>query len=288
MATEPLALVASSGAELMALDALQSAPGRRRRLAERVWSALWPRLAGVALALLAWQLVVLSGWRPDYLLPGPVPVLHRLASDLAQPLFYGAVVTTLERAAWGYALAILIGGAAGVLVARNRVLRAAAGSLITGLQSMPSIAWFPLAILLFGLSEGAIGFVVLLGAAPAIANGLISGLDQVPPLLLRSGRAMGAGRVQLFRHVLLPASLPAFVGGLRQGWAFAWRSLMAGELLVIVSNHPSLGVRLQLARETADAEGLLAAMLVVLLIGMAVEVVFSTADGAIRRRRGLA
>jgi NitT/TauT family transport system permease protein len=99
---------------------------------------------------------------------------------------------------------------------------------------------------------------------------------------------MGAGRVQLLRHVLLPASLPAFVGGLKQGWAFAWRSLMAGELLVIISNHPSLGVRLQLARETADAEGLLAAMVVVLVVGMLVEVAFSSVDGVIRRRRGLA
>ncbi|MDQ6742197.1 MAG: ABC transporter permease [Candidatus Dormibacteraeota bacterium] len=242
----------------------------------------------MAIALGAWQLVVLTGWRPDYLLPGPLPVLGRLASNLGQPVFYGAVATTLERALWGYALAIALGAVVGVLVARNPILRSAVGSLITGLQSMPSIAWFPLAILLFGLSEGAIGFVVLLGAAPAIANGLISGIDQVPPLLLRAGRAMGAGRVQLFRHVLLPASLPAFIGGLKQGWAFAWRSLMAGELLVIVSNHPSLGVRLQLARETADAEGLLAAMLVVLVIGMAVEVVFSSVDGAVRRRRGLA
>jgi NitT/TauT family transport system permease protein len=194
----------------------------------------------------------------------------------------------MERALWGFGVAIVLGSAIGALVARNGALRAAVGSLITGLQSMPSIAWFPLAILLFGLTDGAIGFVVLLGAAPAIANGLISGFDQVPPLLLRCGRAMGAGRVQLLRHVLLPASLPAFIGGLKQGWAFAWRSLMAGELLVIVSNHPSLGVRLQLARETADAEGLLAAMVVVLVIGMAVEVVFASIDGTVRRRRGLA
>jgi NitT/TauT family transport system permease protein len=288
MATEPLAIPAYGGNELSALDALESAPRPRRALSQRVWRGLWPRLSAVAIALAAWQVVALSGWRPDYLLPGPAPVLRRLGLDLTQPLFYGAVVNTLQRALWGYALAIVLGSAVGVLVARNRVVRSAVGSLITGLQSMPSIAWFPLAILLFGLSEGAIGFVVLLGAAPAIANGLISGIDQVPPLLLRCGRAMGAGRVQLFRHVLLPASMPAFVGGLKQGWAFAWRSLMAGELLVIVSNHPSLGVRLQLARETADAEGLLAAMLVVLIIGMFVEVVFSSVDGAIRRRRGLA
>jgi sulfonate transport system permease protein len=288
MATEPLAIPAYGGGELSALDELESAPPPRRRLPLHLWRGIWPRLAAVAIALLAWQLVALSGWRPDYLLPGPLPVLRRLATDLTQPLFYGALATTMERALWGFGLAIVLGAAIGALVARNNALRAAIGSLITGLQSMPSIAWFPLAILLFGLTDGAIGFVVLLGAAPAIANGLISGFDHVPPLLLRCGRAMGAGRVQLFRHVLLPASLPAFIGGLKQGWAFAWRSLMAGELLVIVSNHPSLGVRLQLARETADAEGLLAAMVVVLVIGMAVEVVFASIDGGVRRRRGLA
>jgi sulfonate transport system permease protein len=288
MATEPLTIPAYGGGELSALDDLESVPRPRRRLPLRLWRGTWPRLAAVAIALVAWQLVALSGWRPDYLLPGPLPVLRRLATDLTQPLFYGALATTMERALWGFGVAIVLGSAIGVLVARNGALRAAIGSLITGLQSMPSIAWFPLAILLFGLTDGAIGFVVLLGAAPAIANGLISGFDQVPPLLLRCGRAMGAGRVQLFRHVLLPASLPAFIGGLKQGWAFAWRSLMAGELLVIISNHPSLGVRLQLARETADAEGLLAAMVVVLVIGMAVEILFSSVDGTVRRRRGLA
>ncbi|MDP9247060.1 MAG: ABC transporter permease [Candidatus Dormibacteraeota bacterium] len=288
MATEPLRMPAYGAGELSVLDKLETTPRPARRFPLQVWRGAWPRLAAVAIALAVWQAVVLSGWRPDYLLPGPVPVLRRLAADLTQPVFYGAMAITLERALWGFGLAIALGSVVGAVVARNRVLRAAVGSLITGLQSMPSIAWFPLAILLFGLTEGAIGFVVLLGAAPAIANGLISGFDQIPPLLIRSGRAMGASRFQLFRHVLLPASLPAFIGGLKQGWAFAWRSLMAGELLVIISNHPSLGVRLQLARETADAEGLLAAMVVVLVIGMAVEILFSSVDGTVRRRRGLA
>ena len=288
MATEPLRMPAYGAGELSVLDKLETTPRPARRFPLQVWRGAWPRLAAVAIALAVWQAVVLSGWRPDYLLPGPVPVLRRLAADLTQPVFYGAMAITLERALWGFGLAIALGSVVGAVVARNRVLRAAIGSLITGLQSMPSIAWFPLAILLFGLTEGAIGFVVLLGAAPAIANGLISGFDQIPPLLIRSGRAMGASRFQLFRHVLLPASLPAFIGGLKQGWAFAWRSLMAGELLVIISNHPSLGVRLQLARETADAEGLLAAMVVVLVIGMAVEILFSSVDGTVRRRRGLA
>jgi NitT/TauT family transport system permease protein len=182
----------------------------------------------------------------------------------------------------------VVGGAiVGALVARNRPLRRACGSLITGLQSMPSIAWFPLAILLFGLSETAIVFVVLLGAAPAVANGLITGIDNIPPLLLRSGRMMGARGIWLYRHVVLPASLPAFLGGLKQGWAFAWRSLMAGELLVVLGNRPSLGARLQFAREFSDAAGLLATMLVILIIGMVVNGAFGVAEREVRGRWGL-
>jgi len=152
---------------------------------------------------------------------------------------------------------------------------------------MPSIAWFPLAVLLFGLSEGAIFFVVLLGAAPAIAGGLLSGVDHVQPLLIRVGRTMGARGLGLYRHVILPAALPAFVGGLKQGWAFAWRSLMAGELLGIVGHQASLGVRLQFAREFSDAEQLLALMIVIFAVGIAIDGVFGVVDGRIKRRWGL-
>jgi NitT/TauT family transport system permease protein len=282
-----MAAEATIEGELAALDALELGMVRPRSRAGRLWSAAWPKLSAVALVLAAWQLLVLSGWRPDYLLPGPGPVLARLGQDLGDPSFWTAVGVTLQRALTGYALALCLGVLLGAAVARNRVLRAAIGSMITGLQSMPSIAWFPLAILLFGLTEGAIVFVVLLGAAPAIANGLISGIDQIPPLLVRCGRSMGAGRLALYRHVVLPASLPAFLGGLKQGWAFAWRSLMAGELLVILGNRPSLGVRLQFARELSDSEGLLATMLVVLLVGMAADGLLGLADRAVRRRRGL-
>ena len=162
------------------------------------------------------------------------------------------------------------------------------GSLITGLQTMPSIAWFPLAIVLFKLSESAIMFVIILGAAPAIANGLITGSDHIPPIMLRAGRVLGARRLALYRHVVLPASLPSFVAGLKQGWSFAWRSLMAGELLVVIANKQSIGVQLQVARELADYDGLLATMLVILIIGIAVDsLLFGTIDRVIRRRWGL-
>jgi NitT/TauT family transport system permease protein len=274
--------------ELAGLDALELEPAPSPPWAMRAWSAVWPALGAVLIGLAAWQLVAISGWRPDYLLPGPAAVFARLGQDTRQPAFWVAVAITLQRALAGYGLAVAVGAIAGSVVARNRVLRRAFGSLLMGLQSMPSIAWFPLAILLFGLSETAIGFVVLLGAAPAVANGLIAGIDHIPPLLLRSGRMLGARRLSLYRHIVLPASLPAFLGGLKQGWAFAWRSLMAGELLVILGNRPSIGARLQFAREFSDATGLLATMIVVLLIGMIVDGLFGLLEREVRRRWGLA
>jgi NitT/TauT family transport system permease protein len=248
---------------------------------------LWPKLAAILLVAVAWQLVVWSGWKPDYVLPGPVAVFTRLAQDLSQSDFYGGVAITMRRALVGYSVAVALGTSLGILVARSTVLRKAIGSAILGLQSMPSIAWFPLAILLFQLSESAILFVVVLGATPAIAAGLLSGVDHVQPLLVRVGRVMGAKGLRLYRHVILPASLPSFVGGLKQGWAFAWRSLMAGELLVIVGHQSSLGVRLQFAREFSDAEQLLALMVVILAIGIGIDALFGAADRAIRRRWGL-
>jgi len=284
----PSAAVASRlDRELAGLDALELARPPARRPFVRVWSALWPKLAAIGVGLLVWQIVVWSQWRPDYVLPGPVPVFKELGNQLEQASFWHAIGITLQRAAIGYALAVLIGSLLGAAVARVRPLRRAIGSLITGLQTMPSIVWFPLAILLFKLGEGAILFVVVLGAAPSVANGLISGIDHIPPLMLRSGRVLGARGLGLFRFVILPAALPAFVGGLKQGWAFAWRSLMAGELLVIVANRPSIGARLEFARQFSQAEALLALMIVVLVIGILADSVFSAADRSIRRRWGL-
>jgi len=271
--------------EARALDEIEPRP--RSPWHMRVWAGLWPKLLAVGLALAAWQVVVWSGWRPDYVLPGPLPVFHRLYEDLTRLDFYSGVAITLRRALVGFAMAVVIGSVAGILVARVAFLRKAIGSAILGLQSMPSIAWFPLAILLFQLSESAIIFVVLLGAAPAIAGGLLSGVDHVQPLLVRVGRVMGARGLGLYRHVVLPAALPSFIGGLKQGWAFAWRSLMAGELIVIVGHQPSLGQQLQFARDLADAEQLLAIMIVIFVIGVVIDTLFGVLDREIRLRWGL-
>ncbi len=262
-------------------------PGPGRAGLERAWSGTWPKLVAVVLVIGVWQAVVWSGWRPDYVLPAPWPVFQRLGADAGSGDFWVGVLVTLRRALTGYLIAVALGGVAGILIARVRILRKAIGSAILGLQSMPSIAWFPLAILLFQLSEGAILFVVILGAAPAVAGGLLSGVDHVQPLLVRVGRVMGARGLNLYRHVILPAALPSFVGGLKQGWAFAWRSLMAGELLVIVAHQPSLGQQLQFARDFADAQQLLALMIVIFAIGVTIDSVFGAADRAIRARWGL-
>jgi NitT/TauT family transport system permease protein len=270
------------------LDALEQSEARPPTRAQRAWLATWPKLVAVGLVLLVWQVVVWSGWKPKYVLPGPAPVFSRLWKDLVNGDLLDATAVTLRRAFVDFAIALVIGTVLGVAVARSRVLRSAIGSMLSGLQTMPSIAWFPFAILLFQLSERAILFVVVLGAAPSIANGIVAGIDHTPPILLRAGRVLGARGFASLRHVVLPAALPSFVSGLKQGWAFAWRSLMAGELLVVIGHVQSLGTRLDFARQNADAEGLLSTMVVILVIGIVVDaLVFGKLELIVRRRYGL-
>jgi NitT/TauT family transport system permease protein len=274
---------------LSGLDALELAgrDGARSRAA-KIWAATWPKALALGIVVLIWQIVVWSGWKPDYALAPPADVGHELTKQFGKAEFWRGVATTLRRGLVGFAFATVIGLVLGIAVARVRVLRAAIGSMITALQTMPSIAWFPLAILLFQLTENAIQFVVILGAAPSIANGVIAGVDYVPPLLLRAGRNIGARGLNLYRYVIAPASLPSIVAGLKQGWAFAWRSLMAGELLVVIPGTPALGAQLQFAREFNDAAWVLAIMVVIFVIGIAVDMAFSAADRAVRRLWGVA
>ncbi len=269
------------------LESLEAPEDQRgRRLATRFWAGLWPVALAILIVLAVWQLVHLSGWK-KYAFPGPGATLANLWGQMQTSELWHAIGTTMERAVVGFGLAVLIGAVIGALVSRIRPLRAAVGSLITGLQTMPSIAWFPFAIILFGLSTTAILFVIILGAAPSIANGLIAGVDYTPPLLLKAGKMMGLRRVSLYRHLILPASLPALVAGLRQGWAFAWRSLMAGELLVIIANQPSLGALLSADQDQSDMQSATAIIIVILVLGILVHTLFSLADRSIRRRWGL-
>jgi NitT/TauT family transport system permease protein len=259
---------------------------RAASLARRAWSLTWPKLLAIALVLALWELVALTGWK-SLVFKGPGVVLPDLWRMMQHAQLWQAVYVTMQRAVVGYGISLVIGTVIGLLVVRVGPLRAAVGSIINGLQTMPSIAWYPFAIILFTPSTAAIMFVVVLGAAPSVAAGLITGVDYTPPLLLRAGRTMGLRRVALYRFLILPASLPAYVAGLKQGWAFAWRSLLAGELVVSIIGTPGLGVLLNTAQQSFDFTGATALVIVVLILGILVDMIFGKLDLTIRKRRGL-
>ncbi len=268
-------------ADAVLITELMAKPARRK-----LWPAVWPKLLAVAIFIGAWQVVVWLHWKPEYVVPSPFTVLDQLRHDLGT--LTGSVGVTMRRAGEGFGLAILIGAAIGLAVARLPILRAGIGSMITGLQTMPSVAWVPLAIVLFQLSERAILFVVVLGAAPSIANGIIDGVDNVPPLLMRAGRVLGARGFSALRYVVVPAALPAVVSGLKQGWAFAWRSLMAGELITVFPGSIGIAQTLNVSYQNSDFVGVYEAMIVIFVIGVVVDAVFfGTILRAIRKRYGL-
>lgn len=260
---------------------------RRRRGPTGVLRSLALLGAAVLQVVVLWQLLYLSGWKSAVVLPSPGTVAASLWQQLNDTLLWDAIATTMTRALIGFGLAVLIGSLTGVLISRNGLLRSAFGPVITGLQTMPAIAWFPFAIIFFGLHTSAILFVIVIGAAPSVAIGVIAGTDHIPPLLLRAAHNMGLRRFALYRHVMLPASLPMFVSGLRQGWAFAWRSLMAGELVVLVTNTVSIGALLENAQNLTDMPAAIAIMVVILIIGIIADTAFGLADHQIRARWGL-
>jgi NitT/TauT family transport system permease protein len=268
-------------ADAVLITELMAKPAGRK-----LWPAVWPKLLAVAIFIGAWQVVVWLHWKPEYIVPSPFTVLNQLRHDAGT--LTGSVGVTMRRAGVGFGLAILIGAAIGLAVARLPILRAGIGSMITGLQTMPSVAWVPLAIVLFQLSENAILFVVVLGAAPSIANGIIDGVDNVPPLLMRAGRVLGARGFSALRYVVVPAALPAVVSGLKQGWAFAWRSLMAGELITVFPGSIGIAQTLNVSYQNSDFVGVYEAMIVIFVIGVVVDAVFfGTILRAIRKRYGL-
>jgi NitT/TauT family transport system permease protein len=269
------------------LETVQPLPeSKAARLARKAWVVTWPKVLAIALVLALWEVVALTGWK-SLVFKGPGVVLPDLWQMMQHAQLWQAVYVTMQRAVVGYAISLLIGTVIGLLVVRIGPLRAAVGSIINGLQTMPSIAWYPFAIILFTPSTAAIMFVVVLGAAPSIAAGLITGVDYTPPLLLRAGRTMGLRRIALYRFLILPASLPAYVAGLKQGWAFAWRSLLAGELVVSIIGTPGLGVLLNTDQQNLDFNGATALVIVVLLLGIGVDMIFNKLDLTIRKRRGL-
>jgi NitT/TauT family transport system permease protein len=268
---------------LDALDAAGTPP--RDRWRRRAWRATWPKLAALAIILLVWQIAVWVHFRP-YILQTPAATARALWHLLGTSSFWQACWITAKQAVGGYALVVVVGVVVGTAVARVPVLRAAVGSLLTGMQTMPSVLWYPVGYMVFGDHWQAIILMMVLGAAPAAANAVISGIDLVPPGLLRAGKVLGANGLALERHVVLPAAFPTILGGLKQAWAFAWHALMAGEFLIIVFPL-SLGTRTVNALTQAQFDVLVALMIVIVLIGILVDTAFARANLAVRRRYGL-
>ncbi|MGW7361565.1 ABC transporter permease [Streptomyces sp. NPDC054802] len=271
------------------LDALDAVQVNRTPVREVLLKKVLPPIIAVALVLMAWQVLVWAEVTADYKLPAPSTVWDGLSGMWLQGTLFEVIWTSVSRGLLGFLLALAIGTPLGLLVARVKFVRAAIGPILSGLQSLPSVAWVPPAVIWLGLNDKMMFAVILLGAVPSIANGLVSGVDQVPPLFLRAGRTLGATGLRGTWHIVMPAALPGYVAGLKQGWAFSWRSLMAAE---IIASSPDLGLGLgqllENGRNNADMPGVFLAILLILIVGIAIDLlVFSPLERWILRSRGL-
>jgi sulfonate transport system permease protein len=274
-----------AGLDALEAPALPPRPGPGKVF---VRSVLPPIVAVVAFVGL-WQLAYSVELKPSFALPSPLEVFQTFSQTVSDGRAWEAISISVSRGALGFLASLAVGTVLGLAMWRSRWLRAALGPFVSGLQSLPSVAWVPAAIIWFGLTDAAIYAVVLLGAVPSIANGLLAGFDQVPPLLDKVGRVLGLGTVGRIRHVLLPAALPGYLAGLKQGWAFSWRSLMAAEL---ITYSPRLGIGLgqllNIGRELNAMDLVIASILLILVVGVAIELlVFAPLERRVLRARGL-
>ncbi|MGW4031182.1 ABC transporter permease [Streptomyces sp. NPDC004838] len=271
------------------LDALDTVQAQRTPFRETLLKKVLPPLLAVALVLAVWQTLVWAKVTDEGSLPAPSAVWDSVSDLWLRGTLLEIVWTSISRGLLGFLLALAIGTPLGLLVARVKFVRAAIGPILSGLQSLPSVAWVPPAVIWLGLNNQMMYAVILLGAVPSIANGLVSGVDQVPPLFLRAGRTMGATGLRGTWHIVMPAALPGYVAGLKQGWAFSWRSLMAAE---IIASSPDLGLGLgqllENGRNNSDMPGVFLAILLILTVGIAIDLlIFSPLERAVLRGRGL-
>ncbi len=251
-----------------------------------------------AMLLVAWELVFLAKvWSP-VLLPSPGSVALYLWGHTFKPgsamapnpdqwQLFLAMGVTLKRLFFGYAIGLLLGLPLGLVTARFRSARDTLGVLALGLQGLPSVCWVPLALLWFGQSEGAMLFVVVMGTLWSVILATESGVRNVNPIYVRAARTMGSRQLHTWVMVIMPAALPFIVSGMKQGWAFAWRSLMAAEIFVTILTGFGLGQLLHYGRELNAMDQVIGIMLVIVFIGLlADKVLFSPWESFLHRRWG--
>ena len=232
-----------------------------------------------------WTLLAeLKIW-PPYLFPTPWGVGESLYGGFLDHSFWIAMAVSMRRVVIGYAISVVLGMVLGLGVASNKFLEETVGGLLVSLQSLPSICWWPLALLWFGLNQNAIIFVVIMGSLLSVTLAMEDGRKQMPKIYSMAGRNLGAHGFQLFWRVLLPASLPFIVSGLKQGWAFAWRSLITAEMLYL---SLGLGQLLMMGRDLNDMSQVIAVMILIIAIGYVVDgLVFKTIERRLQHKWGL-
>jgi NitT/TauT family transport system permease protein len=272
------------------LDALEFTVGPDKPWWRRVLLAkIAPPIVAIVVLLLIWDLLVAAQIKPAWVLPGPADVWDALNANWSAYQMNEAVWDSLSRGVIGFAISVLAGTVVGMSIARVAVLRAAVQPILSGLQSLPSVAWVPIGIMWFGVTSSTIYMVVLLGAIPSVAIGLIDGIDQIPTIYTRVGRNLGARGISAARHVLFPAVMPGYVSGLKQGWAFSWRSLMAAELIA-VSPHlgPGVGQAMAEAGDNNDMATAIGVLIIILIIGIGINAAFfAPIERRLLRNRGL-
>jgi NitT/TauT family transport system permease protein len=234
-----------------------------------------------------WALAAASGrWSP-VLLPSPQSVAEYLWSATLDGSLLDATLITGRRLLLGYLLGVIIGLPLGLMTSASRMLKDTVGSLALGLQTLPSVCWVPLALLWFGQTEGAMLFVVVMGTMWSVIIDTDHGARNIPPIYARAARTMGSEGFHKWTRVILPASLPFLVTGMKQGWAFAWRSLMAAEIFVTILSGFGLGQILHYGRELNAMDQVIGVMLVIVVIGLVADrLLFAPWERFLHRRWG--
>jgi len=232
-----------------------------------------------------WAILAKLKLWPPYLFPTPWGVGESLYAGFSDHSYWIAIMVSMQRVLIGYAVSVMLGMILGLGVSSSKFLEETMGGLLVSLQSLPSICWWPLALLWFGLSQNAILFVVIMGSLLSVTMAMEDGRKQMPKIFGMAGRNLGARGFRLFWHVLLPASLPFIVSGLKQGWAFAWRSLITAEMLYM---SLGLGQVLMMGRDLSDMNQVIAVMLLIIALGYIVDgLIFKTIERRLQHKWGL-